>query len=351
MVRGAHNITRVGDAGVATVEGSLSGARSAQLAREREIQGEEFAAKEARIRQQNQSQVNSFGSKFSTAESAADEALRSSTVGLMSAQAYTEALDQSKAAVASATGGKNADKKKTGYKGSGKGKRKAPCLSFGLDDDDDDDTGGGGEATAKEAGAGAGVGVGKGAAAREARDASSPAAAAGGEPAAKKLALNKKDPTVATGFLPDRDRDAQVEGEKQRLRQQWLAEQEQAQAQRLEVTYSFWDGSGHRKTLTLHKGATIDVFLGLVQKQCADEFRDIRAAGADNLMYVKEDLVIPHHLSFYDLIVTRARGKSGPLFCFDVHDDVRALQPSLPPSLSIYLRCLLRSSSFSSLAH
>lgn len=29
------------------------------------------------------------------------------------------------------------------------------------------------------------------------------------------------------------------------------------------------------------------------------------------------------HISFYDLIITRARGKSGPLFHFDVHDDVR----------------------------
>jgi hypothetical protein len=59
-------------------------------------------------------------------------------------------------------------------------------------------------------------------------------------------------------------------------------------------------------------------------------------------MYVKEDLIIPHHYSFYDFIVTKviwlhkakiictlnrvvvqARGKSGPLFSFDVHDDVR----------------------------
>ena len=41
------------------------------------------------------------------------------------------------------------------------------------------------------------------------------------------------------------------------------------------------------------------------------------------LMYVKEDLIIPHHISFYDLIATRARGKSGPLFHFDVHEDIR----------------------------
>ena len=44
---------------------------------------------------------------------------------------------------------------------------------------------------------------------------------------------------------------------------------------------------------------------------------------ADSLLYIKEDLIIPHHYTFYDLIVTKARGKSGPLFHFDVHDDVR----------------------------
>eukprot|EP01047_Picozoa_sp_COSAG01_P070772 COSAG01_NODE_10813_length_2075_cov_1.595648_2_plen_90_part_00 len=40
-------------------------------------------------------------------------------------------------------------------------------------------------------------------------------------------------------------------------------------------------------------------------------------------MYIKEDLIIPMSYTFYDLIVTKARGKSGPLFNFDVHDDVR----------------------------
>jgi protein FAM50 len=30
-------------------------------------------------------------------------------------------------------------------------------------------------------------------------------------------------------------------------------------------------------------------------------------------------------LSFYDFIASKARGKSGPLFQFDVHDDVRML--------------------------
>lgn len=42
-------------------------------------------------------------------------------------------------------------------------------------------------------------------------------------------------------------------------------------------------------------------------------------------MRLQEDLIIPHHYSFYDFIVSKARGKSGPLFNFDVHDDVRLL--------------------------
>ncbi|CAN0404138.1 unnamed protein product, partial [Scytosiphon promiscuus] len=49
----------------------------------------------------------------------------------------------------------------------------------------------------------------------------------------------------------------------------------------------------------------------------------MRSVSSENLLYIKEDLIIPHHFSFYDLIVTKARGKSGPLFHFDVHDDIR----------------------------
>ena len=55
----------------------------------------------------------------------------------------------------------------------------------------------------------------------------------------------------------------------------------------------------------------------------SNRFPDLRGCSSDNLLYVKEDLFIPHHYTFYDLIVTKARGKSGPLFNFDVHDDVR----------------------------
>lgn len=40
------------------------------------------------------------------------------------------------------------------------------------------------------------------------------------------------------------------------------------------------------------------------------------------LVYV---LTTRQHYTFYDFIINKARGKSGPLFNFDVHDDVRLL--------------------------
>ncbi len=42
-----------------------------------------------------------------------------------------------------------------------------------------------------------------------------------------------------------------------------------------------------------------------------------------SLTFIPPMPVFLQHYSFYDLIVTRARGKSGPLFHFDVHDDIR----------------------------
>ncbi|CAH8356966.1 unnamed protein product [Eruca vesicaria subsp. sativa] len=62
-----------------------------------------------------------------------------------------------------------------------------------------------------------------------------------------------------------------------------------------------------------------------VQQQLAPDFREIRTTSVENLLYVKEDLIIRHQHSFYELIINKARGKSGPLFHFDVHEDVRTI--------------------------
>ncbi|XP_020582715.1 protein XAP5 CIRCADIAN TIMEKEEPER isoform X2 [Phalaenopsis equestris] len=116
-----------------------------------------------------------------------------------------------------------------------------------------------------------------------------------------------KDPTVETSFLPDSEREAEEQAERERLCKQWLREQEIIRNEPLEITYSYWDGAGHRRVIQVRKGDTIGEFLRAVQQQLAPEFREIRTTSVENLVYVKEDLIIPH------------------LFHFDVHEDVRTV--------------------------
>lgn len=141
----------------------------------------------------------------------------------------------------------------------------------------------------------------------------------------QKLGKFGKNPGVETSFLPDREREAEEQAERERLRTQWLQEQSRVKNEALEITYSYWDGAGHRRVIQVRKGDSIAEFLRAVQQQLASEFREIRTASVENLLYVKEDLIIPHQHSFYELIINKARGKSGPLFHFDVHEDIRTI--------------------------
>jgi len=132
-----------------------------------------------------------------------------------------------------------------------------------------------------------------------------------------------KNPDVDTSFLPDRDREVQEKALREKLRLEWVERQESLKNEVIEIVYSYWDGSGHRRSVTCRKGHTIYQFLQKALDALKKEFPELRIVSADQLMYIKEDLIIPHHYTFYDFIVTKARGKSGPLFAFDVHDDVR----------------------------
>lgn len=45
-------------------------------------------------------------------------------------------------------------------------------------------------------------------------------------------------------------------------------------------------------------------------------FNELKSVSVDQLIFVKDDVILPHHYSFYDFIVTRARGRTGLLFTF-----------------------------------
>lgn len=142
------------------------------------------------------------------------------------------------------------------------------------------------------------------------------------EPVSKKI---RKNPDVDTSFLPDREREEADLKLREELRCEWVMTQASLKDEPISVTFSYWDGSGHRKNVVLKKGNSIYQFLQRCLDTLRPEFSELKTITADQLMYVKEDLILPHHYTFYDFIVTKARGKSGPLFQFDAADDVRLL--------------------------
>ena len=74
-------------------------------------------------------------------------------------------------------------------------------------------------------------------------------ASQGGEEPPVKKAKSRKNPEVDTSFLPDREREEQERREREELRQEWLRKQEEMKKEDIEITYSYWDGSGHRKSV------------------------------------------------------------------------------------------------------
>lgn len=91
-----------------------------------------------------------------------------------------------------------------------------------------------------------------------------------------------KNPTVDTSFLPDREREEKERVIREELRQQYLREQEETKKQDIEIVCSYWDGSGHRTSVTCKKGDTIAQFL----EKARAEFAELRQTSVDNMMYI-----------------------------------------------------------------
>uniref|UniRef100_A0A8D1PQK4 FAM50A/XAP5 C-terminal domain-containing protein n=1 Tax=Sus scrofa TaxID=9823 RepID=A0A8D1PQK4_PIG len=292
---------------MAQYKGAASEAgRAMHLMKKREKQREQMEQMKQRIAEENIMKSN-IDKKFSAHYDAVEAELKSSTVGLVTLndmKAKQEALvkerekqlakkEQSKELQLKLEKLREKERKK-------EAKRKISSLSFTLEEEE--------EAGEEEEA----VAVEEEELERE-------------EVTTKKRKLGK-NPDVDTSFLPDRDREVKGPvGALHRLpcelRQEWEAKQEKIKSEEIEITFSYWDGSGHRRTVKMKKGNTMQQFLQKALEILRKDFSELRSAGVEQLMYIKEDLIIPH--------VSRLRARpslpAGPLFNFDVHDDVRLL--------------------------
>ncbi|KRZ62759.1 Protein FAM50 -like protein, partial [Trichinella nativa] len=138
-----------------------------------------------------------------------------------------------------------------------------------------------------------------------------------------------KDPTVDTSFLPDKEREEEENKIREQLRLEWTSLQENIKNEEINIAFSYWDGSGHRRDLKMKKGNSIQQFLQRALEMLRKDFNELKTVSSDSLIFVKEDLIIPHFHTFYDFIVTKTMGKTGPLFEFDAAGELRIRQDAL----------------------
>ncbi|XP_011189135.2 protein FAM50 homolog [Zeugodacus cucurbitae] len=295
--------------------------RAAQLMKKREIAQQEIEFRKKKI--EEELKLDKIENKFAAHYDAVEQQLKSSTIGLVTldemkakqedivrerekklAQKKDEKEREKQRALEAIQAEKN------------KQKRQIQALSFSFNEDEDDEEGAADDADDDDN-------------VKEVKKEDTPPKKKWTEidddsiPSKKKKIF--KNPEVDTSFLPDREREEQENRLREQLRQEWVMQQAALKDQEITITFSYWDGSGHRRSVIMKKGNSIYQFLQRCLELLRKEFNELKTVMADQLMYVKEDLILPHHYSFYDFIVTKARGKSGPLFQFDVHDDVRMI--------------------------
>lgn len=274
--------------------------RAMQLMKKREQALQEIELRKKKI--EEDLKINNIENKFATHYDAVEQQLKSSTIGLVTLNEMKAKQENIVKEREKKLAQKQAEKEREKLKAleakqaeKNRQKKQIQSLSFNFEDDQDEE-----EEDEKEE--------------PSWKDISEI------PPPKKKI---RKNPDVDTSFLPDREREEEENRRREELRQEWAEKQAKLKEEEIEITFSYWDGSGHRRTVRMKKGNSMYQFLQKCLELLRKEFSELKTVMADQLMYVKEDLILPHHYTFYDFIVTKARGKSGPLFQFDVHDDIR----------------------------
>lgn len=213
--------------------------RAMQLMKKREIAQQEIELRKKKI--EDDLKIHNIENKFATHYNAVEQQLKTSTIGLVTlnemkakqenivkererklAQKEREKEQEKERALAA----KQAEKNKQ--------KRQIQALSFNLDEDEEEEE--------EEA---------------EISDNDITEKFVKSEnmqcdkPVIKKI---KKNPDVDTSFLPDREREEEENKLREELRQEWARKQNALKEEEIEITFSYWDGSGHRRSVVMKKG-------------------------------------------------------------------------------------------------
>lgn len=210
--------------------------RAMQLMKKREIAQQEIELRKKKI--EDDLKIHNIENKFATHYNAVEQQLKTSTIGLVTlnemkakqenivkererklAQKEREREQEKERALAA----KQAEKNKQ--------KRQIQALSFNLDEDDTPEADEDSDEDNTE------------------KSMISENVQSNGP--IKKI---KKNPDVDTSFLPDREREEEENKLREELRQEWARKQNALKEEEIEITFSYWDGSGHRRSVIMKKG-------------------------------------------------------------------------------------------------
>lgn len=224
--------------------------RAMQLMKKREIAQQEIELRKKKI--EDDLKIHNIENKFATHYNAVEQQLKTSTIGLVTlnemkakqenivkererklAQKEREKEQEKERALAA----KQAEKNKQ--------KRQILALSFNLDEEEEEAEISNDEVTE--------ISV-KSKNKQQSKH------------VAKKI---KKNPDVDTSFLPDREREEEENRLREELRQEWATKQNALKEEEIEITFSYWDGSGHRRSVIMKKGKYILIKYILHAHVCA----------------------------------------------------------------------------------
>jgi len=131
---------------------------------------------------------------------------------------------------------------------------------------------------------------------------------------AKKVLRNQ---AADSSYLPNAAKDENELELRKILRSEWEANQEMEKNRVFSLPFDYWDGTGHRFEAQIKKGNTIYQFLTRALDVMKADINELRHATPEHLVYVKDDLILPHYYTFYELILNNIVSKTGKMLKFE----------------------------------
>jgi len=210
------DIRRIGEAGVHTVEGNVAGSRAAMLTKQREQQSQEYELLKNKIKAVNSASISRIDDKFSSASDVQEQEFRRRTVGLVTADEFRKAKEEGnllkekehQELIQRAEDAKQQKESDKSKERETKRRKIASTLSFNTDDNDNEE---------EE------IVIPKRKSTFSAANNNKPSSEVEISSSSKK---SLKNPFVDTSFLPDPEREKELQSKREALQKEWLAQQE-----------------------------------------------------------------------------------------------------------------------------